>query len=217
MSPTLHAIVLLATIGGAIFACVRMRGSPRWGIGLVTACACLLLTFLLPGHLCDAGHPFHHLGIGSAGVVAVSIFVKDLRKAAVISLVIFITIATLAWNYLHLVHEPGVTGNPQPHEEKRRKKAETSAQLMLAEMGASDEKTYAASWLYETDFVRNADPRSQLMDIPRLLTRVEVRWLWHSWLTGLYECRRTPGALWFPGGKLVEASGRVEWRERDLK
>jgi hypothetical protein len=217
VTPSFHAIGLLAVVGGTVFACIRMRGGPRWRIGLVTAIVTGFLALLFPGHLCDAGHPVHHLLIGAACMVAISILVKNRWTATGLSLAVVLVIGTLAWDYLDLVHKPGLTGNPRPREERRRTGAEARARQLLTEMAATDNKTYPASWLHEAGFVRNADRGSPLADIPHSLPRVEVRWLWHSWFTGIYECRRTPGFLWYPGGKLSEAAGRVEWREHDVR
>jgi hypothetical protein len=36
--------------------------------------------------------------------------------------------------------------------------------------------------------------------------------LWHTPLTGLYRVRRTRGSLWYPGGDVMTASRRIEWR-----
>lgn len=214
MTPTLHAIALLAILGGTIFACVRMRGPRRVVAGLVTALVCFFLSCLMPPHLCDAGHPIRHLLIGSACIVALMAVVKDRRLAIGLSMLVATATGSLAWNYVDLVHRNGVTGNPHPGEERRRIRAESGARQILAEMAPSDDKTYPAGWLHEAEFFRNAPDSSRLREIRSDQSRVEVRWLWHSWFTGLFESRRTTGALWFPGGRLSEAALRVEWRER---
>jgi hypothetical protein len=38
--------------------------------------------------------------------------------------------------------------------------------------------------------------------------------LWHTWFTGLYGKRVTNVYLWYPGGKLDDAIGKLEYRPR---
>src|SRR5262245_52770221 len=100
------------------------------------------MSFLMPGHLCDAGHPWSQLLIGSACVTMLIVFVRDRRVAFGLSIVIAASAGKLAWDYMDLVHVEGVTGNSNPGQERMRIRSEGLARETLAEMAKTDSKAY---------------------------------------------------------------------------
>jgi hypothetical protein len=209
MNPTTHAVALLAIVGVTLLACIGLRGKPQSSAGLIAGAACFLMSLLMPGHLCDAGHPWSQLLIGSACITMLIVFVRDRRVALGLSFVIAVSAGKLAWDYVDLVHVEGVTGNRNPSQERMRIRSERLARETLAEMAKSDSKSYPEGWLSDSEIRPDK--------VPFALTRVDVSPFWHSWFTGLYSCRRRDGSLWYPGGKLADAAPRVEWRERDFR
>jgi hypothetical protein len=209
VSPTLHALALIAMILGATLACIFM-GRPEEGTRKRDAFAVgaggVGIGFLVPGHLCDAGEPVMQILIGILCAVALTAWVKKPREAASLVLIVAVASAALASRYTGLVHEKGVTGNPRLHQLNYPKTLERRAQDILVERAKTDPESYPAGWLGDWGQFRESASG-------RTVSRVEVRWWWHSGLTRLYEKRETPIRLWYPGGPLAEGATRLEWRE----
>jgi len=215
MSVFQHALALPALIILSATACVRMRGKPRWVAGGVAAAACLLISLLFPGHMCDAGEPVRHLLIGSVCVTALVLCVRRPGVAAALALAVGGATLGLAWDYQDLVHRDGLTGNPNPSEARRAARALLQAQTALAEFGKSDAAPYAAGWLDDRAFIVAIPANLPIEDALRVHRRGEVRRYWHSWYTGIFARRSSPCRLWFPGGTISAGSAGLEWQDID--
>lgn len=89
-------------------------------------------------------------------------------------------------------------------------------QRLPEELHADDDQVvYPAGWLAATAFWKKMlqdDQQMYLESDPYFSHKgiVTTRAEWHTFLTGFYRVQEVPFAVWYPGGKIKDALGKVE-------
>ena len=184
-------------------------------LGEVLVCTVFAyLAAAMSGHACLAGQAVTQLLIPWVCLVGVVVFMGEGRIRLLLAATQALLLLGLTLSYSGIVHGPIYVGNRahgRIHEVRNIKdlRAVSTALLKLAE---GDEATYPAGWLSEAPFLETL--RAELRWWPPEGHRLDVLPLWHSWLTGLYLRRLVAMDVWYPGGKLKDAAGNLEYRER---
>jgi hypothetical protein len=116
----------------------------------------------------------------------------------------------LCANYAHVVHGPVYGGSDAEIRYYERSAASRVDFVRRIFVASTDEAPYPAMRLSEAPFLASAEVEPSRCEGHRL----ELTPLWHTWLTGLYRRREVPQELWYPGGTLADAAGRIAWRDR---
>jgi hypothetical protein len=217
-APTLHAISMLSLLGVTLAACALLlrRGErPRTFAGIVTALCAIVVVFLAaPLHLCNSGNPTFQALLGIVCVTALVVCVRGDRLAFALAGLVGIATFSLMNQYMALVHTERVTGNCRSYQNHRLEDLRTRAGEELLVRTPEVASAFPEGWLSDVDIVRKEPENCPLAATAATFHREEFGTWWHSWFTQIYELRKIPVALWYPGGTLVEAAGGLTWRER---
>jgi hypothetical protein len=218
MAGNLHAIALIAIPLITVAACVRFRQRAlRQGrvLGAIFGGSVLsLLAGILSSHACSAGQPLTQWlipGVCFAATVAL------VRRAAVRdpwALALLTLMFLLSFHYSHIVHGPTYVGSPdfgRVLEARAAAELQQAAQV-LQKLGAKDDAAYPQGWLREAAFV-SSHP-TEFEGVAFEWAEVRVAPLWHSILTRLYLRNTTVVAMWYPGGRLRDAAGKLRYRDK---
>lgn len=217
MGPTLHALLLIALPAAAVLIGLvvkkRMPTARQLVVALVLAALGTSAAPMSNHHLCLEGEPRNQWLILGPVLLVTLMFVRSAVWRRTLAGGVFVGMMGLSCHFTEVVHKPGWTGNPAwdgwPAVGLSSLQGSLqSAVLEMARPGAE----LPAGWVRESpawdaldDFARRA-PRG----------RRQVRAVWHSPLTGLYEYTTIPQDYWCPGGPALEAIERIELRDRVL-
>lgn len=213
MQADVHAGLLIALVLGAMAALALLRRraptSRQVAIALGLAALVTLAAPLLNHHMCMEGEPRMQWLILGPCLLGMLMFVRSAPWRRVLGAALGAGIMGLSCHFMHLVHEPRWTGNPDWD-------------------GVAISKAIVEPWSSDvaTDYEELALPAGWLRDLeiwPEAAAtlrrerpeRRAVRPVWHTRLTGLYRYDLVPLDFWYPGGRLSEAAGRIELRDRE--
>ncbi|MHB9023218.1 MAG: hypothetical protein ACYC7E_03460 [Armatimonadota bacterium] len=128
-----------------------------------------------------------------------SLVVPVFSYAVMISLIIYANM---------LIHGGGYTTISRPFEHTGRyRTSQRFLKVYLGEVAKTDARSYPPGWLSGMPFDKGfSSAYVHHRGIPRPY--------WHSWLTGLYGADARQFELWYPGGKIKDAIGKIEFRPR---
>jgi hypothetical protein len=190
------------------------RRPVRLAVGTAIAGFCGLIGVAVSVHGCMAGRPpltLHGICLGS---LTLAIALGKGRPAILLCLVLLVGYFGLLGAWVKTVHSDDYTGNPQyfrrcdPWEEP----AFERWQAAVGPAAAADPREYGPGWLSHSAPYRSRPAEARLLDGILERTADVATALPHTLLTGLYG--KGPGsiALWYPGGKPVEAMGQIRYR-----
>lgn len=216
----LHAIVLIALPLGtiALLFAVRRRAPQDIEALIATVIAgVLVLAARTFKHNCNSGQPYTQWAIPGLCLWVILLFVADRTFRSGCAAVMTFAMAALCWHFMGLMHEPGWTGDPQgmrAMEQNRPKVMIREAEEFLAGKAASDPIDYEPCWLSELPPIRVAEISYELY-LGKCPGLGMFESCWHSKITGLYRAEVGRGRdLWYLGGPIKDAKGRIVVRER---
>jgi len=133
-----------------------------------------------------------------------------------IATLVFISGVILCFQYSDWVHKTGWTGNPEGMRLMAKNRPVVmirEAEEFLVGKAATDPIDYPAGWLKDLPPIKAEDSYDlYLGTCPGL---GEYTSLWHSSFTQLYRAKAGPGRdLWYLGGPIRDAKGRIVLRDR---
>ncbi len=216
----IHAIVLISLpLGTLVLLLAVRRRAPQGGEALIamTAAGVLVLGARAIKHNCDQGDPFMQWAVPGICLLIILLFVADwIFRIGCAALMTF-AMAALCWHYMGLVHEPGWTGDPKRmrlRDENRPKVMIAEAEAFFASKAAEDPIDYPACWLRDLPPIRVAEIKYELY-VGKCPGLGVYSACWHSLATGLYRAQGgMPRDLWYLGGPIKDAKGRIVVKER---
>jgi len=217
MWATLHALTLILLPIVTIAAIVRIpqrrcnaQSDKSMEIGIILAY--VLASMIVFPCLCDRGGPWlRQTFLPLACMVAASLFIGPPRARRTMVLLGAVTGFALQFHVDSLLDAPEWAYD--------RKSLMTRAQLnqsWLARVsndietrGESDRNCYPADWLGDLQLADGSR-----VYVSYLFANTRAVRVWHTWITGLLRVEGTALDVWFPGGTLKEAAGKLEVRVR---
>lgn len=214
---TVQALLLAAAPLAAIGICVAgWKRRPTLKRLAASAAGGAVVAFLMGGfvlHMCHEGQAVHHWSLFSLCGIATVICVTRLRIGLAVTVGWILALVASADHYSDLVHGTEYTGLATHLRDQRRWDYQCKdAGRILGELGKRDASSYPEGPLGLSPFIEAHPEEGGYLRFFFDAQRTESIPLWHSWLTSLYGRKTVPLELWYPGGTLSEAAGRLEYR-----
>ncbi|MHB9025312.1 MAG: hypothetical protein ACYC7E_14270 [Armatimonadota bacterium] len=207
MGGTIIAFGLLATLGMTAYSLIRHRSDFNiawwifilllWGIVVQV----MLPQFTLPN---GRGSSTQSLMISSlCFVLSAAIVTPNWRRYWILLCFTFAMMIALPWYAASLLAVNDYSSHRHTMHHMR-----DSLFYELREIEKHNGWSYPAGWLADQPFTKEIDHK--ILQGHRVIPHP----LWHSWLTRLYRKETIPGEAWYPGGKIKDALGKIEYRPR---
>lgn len=216
----LHAILMVAVVLGALALLIlARRRRPRPATILVASIIALFTCMIGTGfhHACIQGQPVMQWMIPSGCIWVILLFVAGRLRKLIASTLLFVAMIVMCQQYSRWVHEDGWTGDIEAMRGSainRQRVMISRAENFLADRAATNAAHFPACWMKDLPPV-NADRESYKLYLGNHLWLGDYIRLWHSSFTRLYRAKAgTDRDLWYLGGPIKDAKGRIVVRER---
>lgn len=227
MEGNLHAFGLILVVAVTLFALISYPAKPaglaQIVIALLAGGGLMIVCQIAGTHMCDAGQPFlQYIIPGTCLILLRSLTRHRCRPARIIAWCLCLAAFILTFHYDDLVHGQHYTGNPARvghylQVEQRSNIQQVEASLIMISQDYHDSKHYPASWMDQfpqQQLIAKELGNSESLSRNYKSQRAVAFPLWHSRFTGLYGKTMTDVYLWYSGGKLEDAMGKLEYRPR---
>ena len=143
------------------------------------------------------------------------------RTVRVTAWIIFAVSLLLAGHFVWQVGTQRYTESPssftQRLQDQHQHELDNLNEALSHIQGYYPQKTFSASWLDRSVvFTRLMDEIMSWPCPPPTIIHHDATFTtyWHTWFTGLYGVHEVPIAVWYPGGKINDAIGKLEYRPR---
>lgn len=219
MQGDIHAILLIVLPLAAVLAtAILARRTPTDRQITIAFALAGLGTCAAPfsnHHLCREGEPRMQWLILGPCLFLVLLLVKSNAWRRLLGATVFLAMMGLSCHFTSLVHEPGWTGNPSYDggTKVRLKVLRDTAAIVANDDDKLAKSEFAAGWL------RDLPLWPAILDRfgEQMIARRQIRYAWHTRLTGLYRYSSEPLDFWYPGGRFEEVAARIELREKSAK
>lgn len=169
-----------------------------------------VLNIITSTHLCDAGTPFCQWLVPAVcgGAIIIGMEEKKIKRTSVI--VMFVVSIVLSQHFVHLVHEDNYIGNPNPRINSMSESLLECQKELLKTDEEFVNRTYPAGWIEES--LKELEEFNLIVKGP--FKKIEIHKLWHTNFTGIYGATDKQLGVWYPGGILQDAIGKIVIKER---
>jgi hypothetical protein len=203
----LHVSLLVAVILTAIGLVAWRPGLfPRPLVRVLIPITPLLLIGIMCALMLSAyGAPLREWAVPALSILALGLFCRSERSFRYGTHAFLIAAIVLCWNFTRIMAPPFPYTADTVHAGGLTR-AREQAEIAGAQKALRTISVVAPSF--------PEGPVSAILNEPKYdaVRHVTIQPEWHTPLTGLYRVRRAQGSLWYPGGDVLTASRRIEWR-----
>ncbi len=199
-----QVLLLCTVITTPIVAAIRFRTGPARSLSDISSALGPYLLLAIPSALlAQESKPFVEWFLPALAAMVLAIFCKHEKKYRILWWATFVAAIILCVNFLSL------DGGDYCRGKQLIQRVNTARTIDLQRQGKEALKNKFAAAA-----VMPPGPVSKLLNAP-VFDEAEIvtfKTEWHSPLTGLFHVKKEKAILWYPGGRMDEASERLELR-----